>query len=54
MGEAGRAGDGWAGTGNVQEMSVLSPQFCCESKTAFKNSLFLESLFKNWHLMYYL
>ena len=47
MGETGRAGDEWAGTGNIQEMSALSPQFCCESKTAFKNSFFLESLLKN-------
>ena len=29
---------GWGGT---QEISVLSAQFCCETKTALKNEVFL-------------
>ena len=40
-----RRGNTCAGSGNVQEISVPSPQFCCEPKTALKNSLnFTESL----------
>lgn len=32
----------YVGGGGIWEMSIFSPQLCCESKTAIKNSLFFE------------
>ena len=29
------------GAGGIQELSVLSTQFCCEPKTALKNKAYL-------------
>ena len=30
----------WQGAGIIWEISVLSTQFCCEPKTAFKNKIY--------------